>query len=60
MLPLNCSDYAEGLESYLNTAVTLYEDQLKAKDISMGKHKTTGNVSVMQENIKIHKTLIEI
>ncbi|XP_053181997.1 aminopeptidase NAALADL1 [Scomber japonicus] len=35
VLPLNCSDYAEGLESYLNTAVTLYEDQLKAKDISM-------------------------
>ncbi|CAK6959838.1 aminopeptidase NAALADL1 [Scomber scombrus] len=35
VLPLICSDYAEVLESYLNTAVTLYEDQLKAKGISM-------------------------
>ncbi|KAM7415829.1 hypothetical protein PAMA_018064 [Pampus argenteus] len=35
VLPLNCSDYAETLESYLDTAVTLYQDQLKAKDISM-------------------------
>ncbi|XP_019954710.2 aminopeptidase NAALADL1 [Paralichthys olivaceus] len=35
VLPLNCSDYAESLEDYLNTAVTLYEDQLKARNISM-------------------------
>ncbi|KAG7221273.1 hypothetical protein INR49_017338 [Caranx melampygus] len=35
VLPLNCSDYAESLEDYLNTAVKLYEEQLKTKDISM-------------------------
>ncbi|KAG7491046.1 hypothetical protein JOB18_047928 [Solea senegalensis] len=35
VLPLNCSDYAESLEDYLNTALTLYEHQLKAKNISM-------------------------
>ncbi|MEQ2209852.1 hypothetical protein XENOCAPTIV_004818, partial [Xenoophorus captivus] len=37
LLPFNCNDYAESLEDYLNTAVTLYEAQLKAKNISMGK-----------------------
>eukprot|EP00064_Thunnus_orientalis_P005636 superscaffoldBa00000562_g5650 len=35
VLPLNCSDYAETLESYFFMAVILYEDQLKAKNISM-------------------------
>ncbi|XP_031704985.1 aminopeptidase NAALADL1 [Anarrhichthys ocellatus] len=35
VLPLNCSDYAEILEDYLNTAVTLYQQQLQAKNISM-------------------------
>ncbi|XP_068577002.1 aminopeptidase NAALADL1 [Cebidichthys violaceus] len=35
VLPLNCSDYAEILEDYLNTAVTLYQQQLQTKDISM-------------------------
>ncbi|XP_047237823.1 aminopeptidase NAALADL1 [Girardinichthys multiradiatus] len=35
LLPFNCNDYAESLEDYLNTAVTLYEAQLKAKSISM-------------------------
>ncbi|XP_058492193.1 aminopeptidase NAALADL1 [Solea solea] len=35
VLPLNCSDYAESLEDYLSTALTLYEHQLKAKNISM-------------------------
>ncbi|KAM6945087.1 aminopeptidase NAALADL1 [Lycodopsis pacificus] len=35
VLPLNCSDYAEILEDYLNTAVTLYQQQLQAKHISM-------------------------
>ncbi|XP_044233356.1 aminopeptidase NAALADL1 [Thunnus albacares] len=35
VLPLNCSDYAETLESYFFMAVNLYEDQLKAKNISM-------------------------
>ncbi|TNN29102.1 N-acetylated-alpha-linked acidic dipeptidase-like protein [Liparis tanakae] len=40
VLPLNCSDYAETLEDYLNTAVTLYQSNLQAKDISMGKHRT--------------------
>lgn len=38
VLPLNCSDYAESLEEYLNTAVTLYQQQLQAQAISMGKH----------------------
>uniref|UniRef100_A0A3P8VC33 Aminopeptidase NAALADL1 n=1 Tax=Cynoglossus semilaevis TaxID=244447 RepID=A0A3P8VC33_CYNSE len=33
VLPLNCSDYAESLEDYLNRAVSLYEPKLK--DISM-------------------------
>ncbi|XP_054466126.1 aminopeptidase NAALADL1-like [Anoplopoma fimbria] len=35
VLPLNCSDYAESLEDYLNTAVTLYQHQLQAREISM-------------------------
>ncbi|XP_040010276.1 aminopeptidase NAALADL1 isoform X2 [Xiphias gladius] len=35
LLPLNCSDYAESLEDYLNTAVTLYQDDLKSSNISM-------------------------
>ncbi|KAK5870874.1 hypothetical protein PBY51_003784 [Eleginops maclovinus] len=35
LLPLNCSDYAETLEDYLNTAVTLYQLQLQNKQISM-------------------------
>jgi len=40
VLPLNCSDYAETLEDYLNTAVTLYQPNLQAKGVSMGKHRT--------------------
>lgn len=56
VLPLNCSDYAESLEDYLNTAVTLYEQQLQAKDISMGKHRTVRGLSVMQGDIAAHKT----
>ncbi|XP_070690580.1 aminopeptidase NAALADL1 [Pempheris klunzingeri] len=39
VLPLNCSDYAESLENYLNTAVILYQNQLQIKDISMGPLK---------------------
>ncbi|XP_038161766.1 aminopeptidase NAALADL1 [Cyprinodon tularosa] len=35
LLPFNCGDYAESLEAYLNTAVTLYEAKLKAQNISM-------------------------
>uniref|UniRef100_H3DEV5 Aminopeptidase NAALADL1 n=1 Tax=Tetraodon nigroviridis TaxID=99883 RepID=H3DEV5_TETNG len=35
VLPLNCSDYAEGLEDYLRTAVGLYEGQLQMWNISM-------------------------
>ncbi|KAM9360401.1 aminopeptidase NAALADL1 [Symphorus nematophorus] len=35
VLPLNCSDYAESLEAYLNIAVTQYEQQLQAWNISM-------------------------
>lgn len=40
VLPLNCSDYAEILEDYLNTAVTLYQPQLQARNISLGNHMT--------------------
>lgn len=40
VLPLNCSDYAESLEDYLNTAVTLYQNELQTRNISMGKYKT--------------------
>lgn len=40
VLPLNCSDYAESLEEYLKTAIDLYQHQLKARNISMGKNKT--------------------
>uniref|UniRef100_A0A3P9NTT9 Aminopeptidase NAALADL1 n=1 Tax=Poecilia reticulata TaxID=8081 RepID=A0A3P9NTT9_POERE len=35
LLPFNCKDYAESLEAYLNTAVTIYQKDLEAKDISM-------------------------
>ncbi|KAF7648247.1 hypothetical protein LDENG_00159850 [Lucifuga dentata] len=35
VLPLNCSDYAESLEGFLDIALILYEDQLTAKNISM-------------------------
>ncbi|KAL6114742.1 naaladl1 [Pungitius sinensis] len=35
LLPLNCSDYAESLEDYLDTAVTLYQTQMQAWKISM-------------------------
>uniref|UniRef100_A0A667WQ65 Aminopeptidase NAALADL1 n=1 Tax=Myripristis murdjan TaxID=586833 RepID=A0A667WQ65_9TELE len=35
VLPLNSSDYAESLESYLDKALELYQDQLTAKKISM-------------------------
>lgn len=40
VLPLNCSDYAESLEDYLTTAVTLYEPQLQMWNISMGNRLT--------------------
>lgn len=40
VLPLNCSDYAETLEDYLTTAVSLYEGQLQLWNISMGNHVT--------------------
>uniref|UniRef100_A0A8C6PQK7 Aminopeptidase NAALADL1 n=1 Tax=Nothobranchius furzeri TaxID=105023 RepID=A0A8C6PQK7_NOTFU len=48
VLPLNCSDYAESLEEYLNTAVSLYQEQLQAKNISMGKDKTKLIEAVVQ------------
>ncbi|XP_033828799.1 aminopeptidase NAALADL1 [Periophthalmus magnuspinnatus] len=35
LLPLSCGDYAETLEDYLKEAVMQYEEQLKAKDLSM-------------------------
>ncbi|XP_076010464.1 aminopeptidase NAALADL1 [Genypterus blacodes] len=35
VLPLNCSDYAERLEGYLDTALTLYQEQLTTLNISM-------------------------
>uniref|UniRef100_A0AAQ6ARD7 Aminopeptidase NAALADL1 n=1 Tax=Amphiprion ocellaris TaxID=80972 RepID=A0AAQ6ARD7_AMPOC len=44
LLPFNCSDYAEILEDYLNTAVTLYQQQLEAHKISIGKCKTATDV----------------
>lgn len=37
VLPLSCSDYAESLEGYLETALKEYEETLKPKNISMGK-----------------------
>uniref|UniRef100_A0A3B5AUI8 Aminopeptidase NAALADL1 n=1 Tax=Stegastes partitus TaxID=144197 RepID=A0A3B5AUI8_9TELE len=40
LLPFNCSDYAEILEAYLNTAVSLYQQQLQAHKISIGKLQT--------------------
>lgn len=40
LLPFNCSDYAETLESYLKTAVESYEQQLQGKGISMEPLKT--------------------
>lgn len=40
LLPLNCSDYAESLESYLKTAEESYEQQLQAQKISMEPLKT--------------------
>lgn len=52
VLPLNCSDYAESLEEYLNMAVTLYEAQLQNRNISMGNRNTdavVGHVSLTQE-----------
>lgn len=41
VLPLNCSDYAESLEDYLETAVSLYQDRLQLWNISMGNHQET-------------------
>ncbi|XP_049434697.1 aminopeptidase NAALADL1 [Epinephelus fuscoguttatus] len=35
VLPLNCSDYAETLGDYLNTALEQYQQQLQDKNISM-------------------------
>ncbi|XP_003978377.1 aminopeptidase NAALADL1 [Takifugu rubripes] len=35
VLPLNCSDYAESLEDYLKTAVSLYQEKLQTWNISM-------------------------
>uniref|UniRef100_A0A8C5HNP5 Aminopeptidase NAALADL1 n=1 Tax=Gouania willdenowi TaxID=441366 RepID=A0A8C5HNP5_GOUWI len=37
VLPLNCSDYAESLEDYLNKAVDLYQEKLSSRNISMGR-----------------------
>ncbi len=56
VLPLNCSDYAETLEAYLNTAVNLYQQQLQARHISMGKHRTVRYVLVMQGDTAVHNT----
>ncbi|XP_029961254.1 aminopeptidase NAALADL1-like [Salarias fasciatus] len=35
VLPLNCSDYAESLEAYLNTAVDQFQNKLQERNISM-------------------------
>lgn len=37
VLPMISGDYAESLEGYLATSVTLYQDKLQQKNISMGK-----------------------
>lgn len=34
---MNCSDYAESLEDYLDVALKLYQQQLQARNISIGK-----------------------
>uniref|UniRef100_A0A671KF74 Si:ch211-214j8.1 n=1 Tax=Sinocyclocheilus anshuiensis TaxID=1608454 RepID=A0A671KF74_9TELE len=36
LLPFNCSDYAESPEQYLSQAVTIFEEKLAAKGISIG------------------------
>lgn len=41
VLPLNCSDYAESLEDYLKTAMSLYQDTLQTWNISMGNREET-------------------
>lgn len=41
VLPLNCSDYAESLEDYLKTALSLYQDKLQTRNISMGNREET-------------------
>ncbi|KAM4616006.1 aminopeptidase NAALADL1 [Polymixia lowei] len=35
VLPFNCSDYAEGLEAYLDATVELFQDDLAAQNISI-------------------------
>lgn len=60
VLPLNCSDYAESLEDYLNTAVTLYQNQLQARSISMGKHRTVRDVSVMQGDTHTNRNIMQV
>uniref|UniRef100_A0A7N6FF24 Uncharacterized protein n=1 Tax=Anabas testudineus TaxID=64144 RepID=A0A7N6FF24_ANATE len=46
VLPLNCSDYAETLEDYLKTAVSLYEEKLESRKISMGKNRGAGDATI--------------
>lgn len=40
LLPLNCSDYAESLEQYLDEAVKAFEAKLLNNGISMGEQIT--------------------
>ncbi|KAM6954157.1 aminopeptidase NAALADL1 [Aplochiton taeniatus] len=40
LLPLNCSDYAESLESYLNKALDLYQTTLADRNITMDPLKS--------------------
>lgn len=40
LLPLNCSDYAESLEQYLDEAVKAFEAKLANNGISMGERMT--------------------
>uniref|UniRef100_A0A7N6AXH8 Uncharacterized protein n=1 Tax=Anabas testudineus TaxID=64144 RepID=A0A7N6AXH8_ANATE len=49
VLPLNCSDYAETLEDYLKTAVSLYEEKLESRKISMGKNRGAGDATMQRD-----------
>uniref|UniRef100_A0A8D3E686 Aminopeptidase NAALADL1 n=1 Tax=Scophthalmus maximus TaxID=52904 RepID=A0A8D3E686_SCOMX len=58
VLPLNCSDYAEILEDYLGTAMTLYEHQLRARNISMGKDIMQVNVFIPAPPLSLHRSCL--
>jgi len=53
LLPLNCSDYAEMLEGYLDTAVELYQTSLTAWNVSMGESGLPINIPLPINVLKI-------